>query len=69
MGGIELKYQTDNDSDDFVITPKFGVGLGAINLFYCYNISTNKYPFSSIGKHQISLVFNLNKKYFEKSDK
>ena len=59
--GVEVKYQTDFEYNDVVITPKVGLGLyGDLNLFYGYNISTNKKPFSQIGSHQFSLVLNLN---------
>ena len=60
--GLEVKYQTDFKKTDFVITPKVGLGLfGDVNIFYGYNISTNKNPFSDIiGNHQFSLIFNLN---------
>jgi hypothetical protein len=59
-GAIELNYITDGDSTDVLITPKLGFGIGVVNLFYGYNFSTNKYPFSRIGKHQFSLVINTN---------
>lgn len=57
---IEVKYQTDFEQKDFVITPKVGLGIyGDINLFYGYNISTNHSPFNAIGNHQFSLIINL----------
>ncbi|WP_310556792.1 hypothetical protein [Flavobacterium sp.] len=56
---LEAKYQTDFVTKDFVITPKIGVGLSYINLFYGYTISTNKNPFPNFGNHQISLIINL----------
>ena len=70
-GAIELKYQWDKDSSDFVITPKYGIsGAGYFNIFYGYNISVNKYPFKNkIRCHQISLVFNLNRKMFNETSK
>lgn len=57
-GAIEIKYQFSGDTHDVVITPKFGFGMGAVNLLYGYNFSTRKRPFPQIGKHQFSLVFN-----------
>jgi hypothetical protein len=59
-GGIEIKYQVNDETDDIVITPKLGFGIGLANLFYGYNISTNNYPFPTIRKHQFSLVINTN---------
>ncbi len=58
--GMEVKYITNRDEQDFVITPKLGFGIGLATLFYGYNFSTNKYPFSRIGKHQFSLAINTN---------
>ena len=59
-GGIEIKYMWNAGNEDVVFTPKLGFGLGFINLLYGYNLSTRKYPFSKIGKHQFSLVINSN---------
>ena len=57
---LETKYQTDFEQNDFVITPKIGVGLfGDLMLYYGYNFSTNHHPFLNVGKHQISLVANI----------
>lgn len=59
--GIETKYQTNFTKNDFVITPKIGLGIfGDVNLFYGYHISTNGSPFPEIGHHQFSLILNLN---------
>jgi hypothetical protein len=58
--GIEIKYLTNSDKNDFVITPKLGFGIGLVTLFYGYSLSTNKYPFPRIGKHQFSLAINTN---------
>jgi hypothetical protein len=68
-GGIEIKYLTDSDSSDVVITPRFGFGLGFANIFYGYNFSTNKYPFPKIGKHQFSLVINTNILFYHSRSK
>lgn len=64
---IEAKYQTNFDSKDFVITPKVGLFATAkFSVFYGYNISTNGNPFGNVGRHQFSLIFNLNKETFAK---
>ena len=64
---IEAKYQTNFDSKDFVITPKLGLGATRLySVFYGYNISTNANPFGNVGRHQFSLIFNLNKGTFAK---
>ena len=59
-GGIEVKYLTNGDENDIVITPKFGFGVGVATLFYGYNFSTNKYPIERVRKHQFSLAINTN---------
>ncbi|AXT57413.1 hypothetical protein J8L88_00610 [Aquimarina sp. MMG015] len=62
--GVEGKYQTNFDTNDFVITPKIGLGIfGDVNIFYGYNISTNGNPFPDIGTHQFSVVLNLHKNF------
>jgi hypothetical protein len=58
--GIEVKYLTNREENDVVITPKLGFGIGLVTLFYGYNFSTNKYPFVRIRKHQFSLAVNTN---------
>jgi hypothetical protein len=64
--GVEAKYQTDFDSNDLVITPKIGLGvMGIVNLFYGYDISTNKSPFAGVRHQQFSLVGNFNKQFFK----
>lgn len=60
---LEAKYQTDFKNNDFVITPKLGLGaFGVVTFYYGFNISTGDRPFSRMGNHQFSIVCNLNKK-------
>jgi hypothetical protein len=63
MAAVELKYASDfNNQEVFVITPKGGLTLfGVVNLLYGYN-HPKDLNFEGIGKHQFSLVFNINKK-------
>ena len=57
---IEAKYQTNFNSNYFVITPKIGFGATRLySVFYGYNISTNGNPFGNVGRHQFSVIFNL----------
>ena len=65
---IEVKYVTNFEQKDFVITPKIGFGNPDFKwyIFYGYNISTNGNPFPNVGRHQFSIVFNLNKDTFVK---
>lgn len=61
---LETKYQTDFRNNDFVLTPKVGIGLfGDLIVYYGYNFSTNQRPFENIGKHQVSLVFNIGHRF------
>ncbi|GAA3510287.1 hypothetical protein GCM10022393_24430 [Aquimarina addita] len=64
--GFEIKYQTDFDKNDIVITPKLGFGIfGDVNIFYGYNFSTRNNPFPQVANHQISIVFNFNKHFLQ----
>ena len=65
---IEVKYVTNFEQKDVVFTPKIGFGNPDLKwyIFYGYNISTNGNPFPNVGRHQFSLVFNLNKNSFGK---
>lgn len=57
---IEAKYQTNFSEQDVVITPRLGFGLfGYAFIYYGYNISLNKSPFSRSGHHQLSCIVNL----------
>lgn len=61
--GLELKYLSDGQKQDFVITPKAGIGFfGLAELFYGYNFSFNKHPFEFAAQNQLSLIININRK-------
>lgn len=68
-GGLEIKYLANSENEDLIFTPRLGFGLGFINFFYGYNLSTRKYPFPKIGKHQFSLVINSNIFFYHLKDK
>lgn len=64
--GLEIKYQWNQEDKDYVFTPKYGVGFNHyIMLFYGYNLSINKNPFTRVRCHQFSMVTNLNRKSFK----
>ena len=68
--GMELKYLWSQKNSDFVLTPKFGIGMSHyIIVFYGYNLSTNQNPFVRVGCHQFSLVMNFNRKSFASESK
>lgn len=63
---LETKYQTNFTHKDFVVTPKIGIGLfGDMLLYYGYNISTNRRPFTNIGRHHVSLIGNIGKGFLK----
>lgn len=65
-GGIEVVYLYNDEHSDWIITPKYGFGIGAATLFYGYNFSTSKYPFPNVRRHQFSLAINTNILFFAK---
>lgn len=64
-GGIDLMYVWNSGSNDVMIIPKIGLGLGMINLYYGYAFSTNKYPLAGVRKNQFSMVFNTNLIFYQ----
>jgi hypothetical protein len=62
---VDGTYYTDFDHEAFLITPRAGISiLGFVNLFYGRNIPVSEFQFKAIDKNRFSLVFNLNKDYF-----
>jgi len=65
MWGAELKYLTNNQNSQLFFTPKIGLSLlGAASLLYGYNIPHSN-ELQPIGRHQISITVNVNKRLFE----
>ena len=49
----------------FVFTPRAGLSImGFVNLFYGVNLPLSDFQFNFINKNRFSLVFNLNRDYF-----
>jgi hypothetical protein len=71
--GFDVTYFIDHNYNDeggnrhaFVATPKFGLSiLGFADLFYGYQIPLSEERITSITRNRFSLVFNLNKDYFD----
>lgn len=69
---IDLTYFMDHNYDNegsnrnsLVLTPKFGLTiLGFADLFYGYQIPLSEQEITSLYRNRFSLVFNLNKDYF-----
>jgi hypothetical protein len=61
----DFTYYTDFSRESVMFTPKAGLTiLGFADLFYGYNLSLSSDTFKSISKNRFSLVFNINKDYF-----
>ena len=62
---VDFTYYSDFDREALVFTPRAGVSImGFVNLFYGRNVALSDYQFDSIDKNRFSLVFNLNRDYF-----
>lgn len=61
----DVTYYSDFDKDSWIFTPRAGISvLGFANLFYGRNIFLSDFIFQGIDQNRFSLVFNLNKDYF-----
>lgn len=61
----DVTYYTDFSRGSIMVTPKAGLSLlGFANLFYGYNFNLSDYQFKIISQNRFSLVFNLNRDYF-----
>ncbi|MEO5603105.1 MAG: hypothetical protein ABIR06_19440 [Cyclobacteriaceae bacterium] len=62
---LDATYYTDFDNESILFTPRAGISImGFVNLFYGRNVAVSEYQFKGIDKNRFSLVFNLNKDYF-----
>jgi hypothetical protein len=65
----DVTYYTNFDKESLVFTPKAGISLlGFANLFYGFNMKLSDYQFPLISRNRFSLVFNINKDYFNLHD-
>ncbi|MDH4091521.1 MAG: hypothetical protein OEV74_11850 [Cyclobacteriaceae bacterium] len=70
---VDMTYFIDHNYDGeggnrqaVVATPKIGVSiLGFANLFYGYAIPLSNERITTISQHRFSLIFNLNRDYFD----
>lgn len=61
----DVTYYTDFTRESVVLTPKAGISiLGFADLFYGYNIQLSDDTFKSVSRNRFSLVFNINRDYF-----
>lgn len=65
----DMTWYTDFDRQALVITPRAGLSImGFVNLFYGRNIGISDFQFAAINKNRFSLIFNLNRDYFNLRD-
>jgi hypothetical protein len=56
---------SDFDREAYVFTPRGGLTImGFVNLFYGRNVRLSDFQFEAVYKNRFSLVFNLNRDYF-----
>jgi len=65
----DMTYYTDFGKKSLVVTPKAGISLlGFADLFYGHNFPISNEEFSTISVNRFSLVFTLNRDYFDLHD-
>ena len=61
----DFTWYSDFDRGAWVFTPRAGLTImGFVNLFYGRNLFLSDFPFDGIDRNRFSLVFNLNRDYF-----
>jgi len=67
---IDHNYNGEGGNRQAVmITPKIGLSVfGFANLFYGYSIPLSEETIGTISRHRFSLVFNINRDYFDLKD-
>jgi hypothetical protein len=53
--GTEVQYLRSKGVEDWLFTPRAGVGISYLYLAYGYSISKNKFPFAGISQNSLSL--------------
>ena len=66
--GAEAKYQTDFHQNDFVLSPKVGIGFAnRFMVYYAYQASLHNQPFDdALSPHQFQVVCNITLKKINK---
>lgn len=57
--GAEVQYLQSKGLDDFLFTPRAGIGISALYIAYSYSISSNKFPIAGISQNAITLQLNF----------
>jgi hypothetical protein len=66
--GLELNYFSDFDKNSLAITPKVGIPLGIIEIFYGYSFFLNKDFKNYIGNQRFGISMNINRLYWKKQN-
>ena len=62
----DVTYYSDFERESLLFTPKVGISLlGFANLFYGRSFTLSDDSFESISVSRFSLIFNINKDYFD----
>jgi hypothetical protein len=57
--GAEVQYLQSKWVDDFLFTPRCGIGISALYIAYGYSISSNKFSIAGISQNSITLQLNF----------
>jgi hypothetical protein len=57
--GAEVQYLKSKGQDDFLFTPRAGIGISALYIAYGYSISSNKFPIAGISQNSVTLQLNF----------
>jgi len=57
--GTEVQYLKSKGVEDWLFTPRAGIGISYLYLAYGYSISKNKLPFAGISQNSLSLQVNF----------
>ncbi len=57
--GAEVQYLKSKGAEDWLFTPRAGIGISYLYLVYGYSISKNKFPIPGISQNSLSLQVNF----------
>jgi hypothetical protein len=57
--GAEMQYLKSKGAEDWLFTPRAGIGISYLYLAYGYSISKNKFPIAGISQNSLSLQVNF----------
>jgi len=57
--GAEVQYLKSKGTEDWLFTPRTGIGISNMYLAYGYSISANKFPVAGISQNSVTLQVNF----------